>query len=341
VTLNIVLAGCGSISRAWLDPITQHPEWNARIVGLVDLDMNAVDAQILHYGLTDVVTGTDIDAVLTQTKPDIVFDCTIPDAHHSIAHAAFAHGCHLLGEKPLAPSLETARDMITAGRAAGVQYAIMQNRRYDPNIRRLKQVIESGVLGVVTTLNSDFYMGVHIGGYRLHMRYPLLVDMAIHTFDAARYILNADPVAVYCKAWNPPGSWWDHEASALAIFDMSDGGVYTYRGSWSAEGMPTTWESDWRAIGTRGSAVWDGATDLRAQEIGVTGAWLSELLDVTIPDAPTLTASGHAGCIEDFLGCVRENRTPLTNATDNIKSLAMVYAAIASAESGSRVAVDW
>ena len=67
--------------------------------------------------------------------------------------------------------------------------------------------------------------------------------MAIHTFDMARFISGADPVAVYCKEWNPSGSWYDHDASAIAIFEMTGGIVYTYRGSWCAEGLNTTWES--------------------------------------------------------------------------------------------------
>ena len=338
--LNIVLAGCGGISHEWLKPITANADWNARIVGLVDLNPEAIDMQITRYNLTDVVTGGDLAPVLEQTKPDIVFDCTSHDAHQAITQTALAHGCHVLGEKPLAHSIQAARAMIEASEDAGKLYAVMQNRRYDPNIRRLKSLIDSDVLGEINTLNSDYYMGIHVGGYRKHMRYPLLIDMAIHTFDAARFILGTDPVTVYCKAWNPPGSDWDHEAAALAIFEMSDGGVYTYRGSWSAEGLPTTWESDWRAIGVRGSALWDGAANIRAQQVGKTGMWMSELVDVEIPDA-SLDFGGHAGCIEEFLRCVRENKTPLTDAHDNIKSLAMVYAAIASSESGQRVNVEW
>jgi predicted dehydrogenase len=339
LTFNVVLAGCGSICRAWLDPITERPEWDVRLVGLVDINANAIQAQITHYGFTDVVTGDDIDAVLDRTQPDIVFDCTIPEAHDTIAHAAFAHGCHVLGEKPLALSMDSARRMVQAGQAAGVQYAIMQNRRFDPNIRRLKQVIDSGSIGDITTLHSDYFMGVHITNFRLHMRYPLLIDMAIHTFDAARYILNADPVAVYSKSWKPKQSWWDHEASSVAIFEMSDGSIYTYRGSWSADGLPTTWEADWRAIGTRGSATWDGAVDLRAQ-VGIRGdSFLSELRDVIVPDAPTLDAMGHAGCIQDFLTSIRDGTTPLTAASDNLKSLAMVYAAIESNEAQARVMI--
>ena len=63
---------------------------------------------------------------------------------------------------------------------------------------------QAGTLGPLTTLHSDFYIGAHFGGFREQMRHVLLLDMAIHTFDAARLLSGADPVAVYCQEWNPP-----------------------------------------------------------------------------------------------------------------------------------------
>jgi len=62
--------------------------------------------------------------------------------------------------------------------------------------------------------------------------------------DAARFITAADALSVFCHEWNPAGSWLDHEASAVAIFHMSGGIVYTYRGGWSTEGLNATSESD-------------------------------------------------------------------------------------------------
>jgi predicted dehydrogenase len=49
---------------------------------------------------------------------------------------------------------------------------------------------------------------------------------------------------------------------------------------------------------------------------------------------------GHAGCIDDFLDCIRTGRTPQTNCRDNIKSLAMVHGAIESAQRGQKVTIE-
>jgi predicted dehydrogenase len=76
-------------------------------------------------------------------------------------------------------------------------------------------------------VNADFYIGAHFGGFRDQMQHVLLLDMAIHSFDQARMVMQADPVSVYCREWNPKGSWYQHGASVVAVFEMTGGIVYT------------------------------------------------------------------------------------------------------------------
>jgi predicted dehydrogenase len=232
--------------------------------------------------------------------------------------------------------------MVAAAERTGRLFAVIQNRRYHAGIRRLTRFLRRGAIGPITTVNSDFYLGAHFGGFRDHMEHVLLLDMAIHTFDAARLIAGADPVSVYCKEWNPAGSWYDHDASAVAVFELSDGIVYTYRGSWCAEGVNTTWECDWRVIGDQGSVTWDGADRFKAQVVAKTGSFVSEWDDVDVPPPdPGDRIGGHAGQIADFVDCVRTGRIPETRASDNIKSLAMVFGAIESAEQEKPVGIEW
>lgn len=329
--LRVVMAGCSGMSGAWLKTATAMPE--LEIVGLMDIREEAARQRAEDFALPNAIISTDLADLLDQTRPDIVFDCAIPEAHVDVTLQALARGCHVLGEKPLADSMENARKMVAAAQQANRLFAVIQNRRYDPRIRRLRNFIESGAIGKITTVNCDFYIGAHFGGFRDHMQHVLLLDMAIHTFDAARFITAADPLAVVCKEWNPAGSWYDHDASAIAIFEMTDDIVYTYRGSWCAEGLNTTWESNWRIIGDKGSVTWDGADGFQAQVVAETGGFFSKWADAEVPpfDAGT-KVDGHAGLIREFVRCVQTGETPETIATDNIKSLAMVFGAIESAQ---------
>ena len=334
-----VLVGCGGISRTWLRAVQEMPE--VEIVGLVDIDEQAAARVAEEFSLPEATRDRELPAVLDRTAPDVVFNCTVPGAHLEVTLEALRHGCHVLGEKPLADSMENARRMVAAAEEAGRIFAVIQNRRYDARIRRLRSFLQSGVLGRITTVNCDFYVGAHFGGFRDHMAHVLLLDMAIHTFDAARFISGADPVSVYCHEWNPAGSWYDHDASAVAVFQMTGDLIYTYRGSWCAEGLNTTWEGDWRIIGEQGSVYWDGAERFQAQAVARTGTFISELRDLDVPpfDAGD-KVGGHAGNIREFIRCLRTGGRPETVCTDNIKSLAMVFGAIESADSGRRVEID-
>ena len=336
--MKAVLVGCGGISGAWLSALKNMPD--VELVGLVDLAEEAARKRQAEYHLSGAVVGTDLRSMLEAVRPDAVFDCTIPEAHMNTTLTALQHGCHVLGEKPMADTMDNARRMVAAAQAAGKVYAIIQNRRYQAEIRQVRQFVQSGALGPLTTVHCDFFIGAHFGGFRDLMQHVLILDMAIHTFDAARFLSGADPVAVTCLEWNPAGSWYAHGASAVAVFEMTGGLVYTYRGSWCSEGLNTTWESDWRLIGQKGTLRWDGQQGLTAQVVQQPGGFFSTMQNVELPaSSEPHKTGGHAGQIREFVDCIGEGRTPETICTDNIKSLAMVHAAIQSAETRQRVEI--
>lgn len=336
--MDAVLVGCGAMSKAWLDAARQIA--GLIIVGLVDLDADRARARAREYDLSGAVIGTSLDAVLDQTRPQAVFDVVVPAARREVAFSAFAHHCHLLTEKPLADSHDNARAIVEAARRAGRIHAVVQNRRYVANVRRIRRFLDSGAIGAPTSIHADFFVAPHFGGFREEMRHVLLLDMAIHTFDAARYMVGGEPAGVYCQEWEPANSWYRQGSSATAVFDLG-GKLFTYAGSWCADGFRTSWESTWRIVAERGSLVWDGEDTLKAE---VVRPVREGLFDRTEPVAvspldPTDRIGGHLGIIEDFMRAVETGSEPETRGSDNIKSLAMVFAAIESAETGRRVAI--
>lgn len=343
-TLKIVVAGCGGMSETWIKTALSLP--NVEVVGFVDVVEAAAQKRRDQFGLSEAVIGTSLEAVLARTQPHIVFDITIPEAHYPITMTALDHGCHVLGEKPLANSMDEARKLVQHAQQVGRVFAVMQNRRHHPHIRRLRRLVRTGELGPLTTVNIDFYIGAHFGGFRDRMKHVLLLDMAIHTFDQARFITGLDPVAVdYAREWNPAGSWYDHDASAMVVFEFQNGLIVNYRGSWCAEGMRTSWESDWRVIGQHGTALWDGNEQVTAEVVKQASGFHSEVGAVSanwdLPDAEDESKTqGHASLIADFVDCVRTGRQPETVGQDNIKSLAMVFGAIESAETHRRVDIE-
>jgi len=166
----------------------------------------------------------------------------------------------------------------------------------------------------------------------------LLLDMAIHTFDAARFLCGEDPVSVYAEEFNPSWSWYRGAASAHCLFEMTNGVRFTYRGSWCAEGLPTSWESDWRAVGEHGTVRWDGFEGI-ASEVVVGGEGFIRPVDRHDQRIGSESPAGIAGSLTDFLDALDTGRTPMGECHDNIKSLAMVFSSIESARTGERVPV--
>lgn len=338
--LRAVMAGCGAMSNGWLRAIRETPALAAEVevAGLVDLDEGVARARAAEHGL-DVPAGTDLGAMIDRLRPDAVFDLVVPAARAGVAALALGRGCHVLSEKPLAASMEEARRLLDAAARAGRVHGVVQNRRHLAGIRRVRALLASGALGEVAAVHADFFVGAHFGGFRERMDHVLLLDMAIHTFDQARFLTGLDATRVYCRETNPRGSWYRHGAAAEALFDLEGGAAFTYRGSWVAEGANTAWEASWRIVGTRGTILWDGNDGIEARRVAGSEGFFRPLEAVPVPDA-ALPAEGHAGVILDFARALREGRRPLTDARDNILSLGMVLGAIRSAEEGRPVPVE-
>ena len=332
---SVVVVGAGGISNAWLPPLIEE---RVEIRAVVDVQREAAEAQIAKYDLAAEATA-DLASALARARPDFVLDLTVPEAHCEVTCTALRAGCHVVGEKPMAATLEQAREMVRVSEETGRLYMVSQSRRWDPRHEAVRRAIASGAIGAVTTVNCDFFLGAHFGGFRDEMPHVLLIDMAIHHFDLARFMAACDPVAVYAHEFNPKGSWYRGEAAASCIFQMSDDIVFCYRGSWCSEGFPTSWNGDWRIIGDRGTLLYEHDQDPRAQVVAGDEGFARPLADVPI-EVPALEATSFHGGLREMLAFLRTGRLPQTECHDNIKSFAMTLAAVESASRGARVLIS-
>ncbi|MNJ54979.1 hypothetical protein D3C77_504500 [compost metagenome] len=125
---------------------------------------------------------------------------------------------------------------------------------------------------------------------------------------------------------------------------MSDGSVFSYRGSWCAEGVPTSWEGDWRIVGEKGTAIWDGIhapyAEVLASELAADDAaekkFIRDMVRIEVP-LNWSGKPGHEGCLDEMFQALKEGRPAETDSRDNIHSMAMVLGAIESAKSGQKV----
>ncbi|MEV6154092.1 Gfo/Idh/MocA family oxidoreductase [Nonomuraea sp. NPDC052129] len=333
--LRAVVVGAGYIGGQWAPELLAHP--GTELVGWVDVAEERARASAAALGLDGLPVSASLTAVLDGEEPDFIVNCTVPGAHREVTVTALERGVSVLSEKPMSITLDEARSMVSAADRARRLFAVNQNRRFLPNLVAFRRTVaELGPLGLLT---SEFFMPYKGPPFLDTLEHPLLQDMAIHLFDAARAVSGADPVSVYCESFRPPWTWYPGTCSATAIFEMTGGLRYTFTGSWSAPGQATSWTGSWRAAGTHGTARWDG--EQRPTVEGANGHKVRR--HPPEPDRYPGRArfSGLAEGLEEFLAGLRTGRPPQGECHDNIRSLAMVTAALESARTGARVPVGF
>ena len=323
--LRVIQVGAGGMGQAWLDTVAASAD--VELVGIVDLDLGAARAGAARLCTPELAVDTDLATLVQNTRPDAVLDITVPVAHYPVTVQSLALGLPVLGEKPAASTVAETLALAAASEAHGELFMVSQSRRYNDQLVALKQ--HAGLLGRLGILSTQFAKAPHFGGFREQMDDVLLLDMAIHAFDAARFLLGADPVAVYCESYNPSWSWYRGDAAATAVFEFEGGVRYTYDGSWCSPGFETSWNGSWRVSGERGTALWSGDDAPTSEVDGRPGE----------PGAVRSVGHEIAGSLAAFVRALRTGETPDGEVHGNVLSLAMVEAAIASTRSGRRIEI--
>lgn len=323
--LRVVVVGAGGMGRAWLRTVQESPL--VELAGIVDLDLDAARAAAAAIGRPDLPVGAGTAALASDVGAQAVINVTVPLAHHPVTTEALAAGLPVLGEKPVALTVAQGLSLAAASELTGQLFMVSQSRRYNRHLFEAKRL--ASALGTVGIVSAEFFKAPHFGGFRDTMDHPLLLDMAIHQFDMARFLLDADPVSVLCEEYNPSWSWYRGDAGATAIFEMTGGERFVFTGSWCSPGQETSWNASWRISGEHGTVRWDGDNEPLVNSIEV-------------PPGAGGDDPGQeiAGSLRDFVAALRTGSTPMGQVHQNIMSLAMVEAAMLSASTGTRISVD-
>ncbi len=223
------------------------------VAAICDLKTELARGLADQFGVANVYD--DWRKMLEIEKPDIVSICLPNVLHHEFTIGALEAGAHVLCEKPLAVSVEQAREMFDAAKKAGKILMAAQFMRNDADARAIKRVIESGALGEVYHAEADALrrLGIPTWG-RFHekaasMGGPLL-DIGVHMLDQAIWLMgNPEAVRVSAvtqqrfgrrknvaammrNAWDPEK--FDVEDFAVAFVRFEDGSDLILRTSWAA-----------------------------------------------------------------------------------------------------------
>lgn len=335
--LKILMIGCGAIAHYWAEYTLQRQD--AVISGIVDLNLERARAFAAQFSLSCPLYD-NLDRALAEVAPDIVYDLTFVTTHREVVTKCLRAGCHVFGEKPMCISREEAQALVRASEETGKYYFVMQNRRYQKPVQALKELTASGRLGKIWMIKADIFVFEDLSSIRNLLEMPMLQDNAIHTFDQARFLLGQDARTVYCHSYNPPFSKYKGDAAGTCIFEMSGGAVFVYNCVMGIEGLSTSWEADWRIIGSRGTAVWDGFGSPLAEVMKPEFSQRAEGAYETFePQTAWKGSQQHYGSLEEMFAALLAGRPSATDCHDNYKSISMTFSAIESARKNQKIAV--
>jgi len=190
--VRLGLIGCGRIGRLHARNLV-HRVSGAQLLAVSDVNPQAARELALELGVDYTLDYRDL---LTK-ELDGVLVCTSTDTHRQVVIDACEAGKNIFCEKPLARTLEEVEEMLAAVKRAGVKLQVGFNRRFDPNFSQAKKEISSGTIGrplllKITSRDPDFpsieYLKISGGVW---------VDMTIHDFDMARYLMGEEVEEVY------------------------------------------------------------------------------------------------------------------------------------------------
>lgn len=338
--VTIAVIGAGLFGRKHIDTMKLEPQ--CRLVALADPTPEAA----AYAATLGVPCFKDYVEMLDTVKPDAAI-IAAPNVLHVPAGIACAErGVHMLVEKPIADTVETAEWLTSAAEKAGVALLIGHHRRHNPVIEKAREVVQSGRLGRITAISaqwmllksSDYYDAVHrrsIGAG------PVLTN-AVHDIDDLRYLCG-EITSVQAVTSNAVRQFEVEDTAAilmrfaggaLATLTVSDTAVSPW--SWELSSgenpfYPRNHENCYLISGTEGAL---SVPKLELWTYGENKGWgfplQKEQLSVEATD-PLVNQIQH------FCRVVRGEEAPKVTGCDAIRTLLAVQSIFEAARTGRNV----
>lgn len=273
----------------------------------------------------------DFHEVLAREDVEVIDAALHPEPRIALLEAALRAGKHVLSQKPLALDLDVAQRLVDLARDRGVHLAVNQNGRWAPHFAYAREVLRAGLLGELGSV--DFHLAFDhswtIGTPFENIHHLLLFDFGVHWFDMASCFLGDQPLVSvmgsvrrcsYQKA-RPP-------FLASVIIDAEGAQVRM-----ALNAAVTYGQADRTLLaGSRGTLQSLGPS-LSHQQVVLTTAQ-----GQAIPALEgTWFDNGFQGTMGELLCAIEEKREPLHSARNNLRTLALCFAALRSADTGQPV----
>lgn len=310
----------------------------ATMVAAGNLRLASLERLAQDFGIP--VTYTDFDLMAQDPDIDAVVIGLPNFLHAPVTIRMLEEGKHVLCEKPMALTVADAQAMVDAADASGRKLMIAHMWRYDPEIRWLRDVISSGILGRVFKVKAQMVVfpdGPPLDSWFVRPEYAgggALADMGIHAIDTISFLFQDDVRAT--RVFAQTGTYIHDigvDDTANVIVEYDNGVAAIIEAGWFhnfADGP----EGAVQVFGTKGYAR-TFPTELHC-DIG--GAW-GEYHPEMPPRRQQCDLQMYAAQMDHFLDCVLHDREPMPDGRLGLQSVVVLEEAYRSAESGESIAL--
>lgn len=319
---NIGLIGIGGISEQHL---TAYTNAGYSVVALCSRTREKSAEQNEQFEL-DADIYTDYRDVLDRDDIDVVDLLPHPKQREPIIRESLEAGKHVLSQKPFTIDLDFGDEMVELADRQGVQLAINQNGRWAPHWSYIRHTIDEGLIGdphgvhFNVNWNHNWIQDTEIDD----VEHAILYDFAIHWFDILTCFMGErEPKRVFASYQSSPSQEASPPMLGNALVEYDDA-----QASLCFDADTKLGPEDRTVVaGTTGTAKSEGP-DLEEQSVTLyteDGYATPDLEGVWFPD-------GFHGTMAELLSAIEEDREPSNSARNNLRSLELCFAAVASAE---------
>lgn len=335
MTLRIVQIGSGGWGSSWLKFI--HETEGCELVGLVSRGGANLEQAQKTWQLKDSRCFTELDKGLA-VDADLVIVAVPHHLHIDMAERVVRAGKNVLIEKPMSDSFERAKGFATFMEGREERAWVSQNFRFRPELWKIKASFGDNGAGNPLWIDIRFRMGANTKvlpawrqkGWRQTQWSFLMKEITTHHFDMLRFLLGVEPVTVVCRGWNPPWGLSEGPEVLYAWFEFDGGIQVDYMGATEGLGQSTGWQAYWFVQTDQGSILWEGDTlEMQASK----------------DDQPMLVEPAgfpgfdREGVLCELMKAMQGQACAVPTVADNVKSMALIYAAELSVREGREVRV--
>ena len=259
---------------------------------------------------------------ITEEVDALIVTASSP-AHAEIIRDGLDRGLHVLVEKPFTTSISEAEELVALAQLKGKILMVSQNYRFFPGATLIRDLVALGKFGDVAAVRAEFWCDWEGKIYQHQMQHVMGLEMAVHHFDLARAMFDAEPVAGWVREWRPAGSRFAGGDAIEALFDMAgpQGAFpFAYSGSLVGKAPRTPWPGHWRIEFDKETVVVDtvegryGVYRAHAHGFDWLGRFDDEGMLFNLP-------------LAHFIECIISGKEPWSSGRDNLGTLRMALGA--------------